>query len=125
MNTPVRDNPAVPFTLSQIATGQWIRKLAAESPRGWKAFYHTKQWRICREAILERDHHQCQRCRRKVPAKYTQANTVHHIVHLRDCPELALTETNLESLCAACHEEEHPERQWKERENQFVNPERW
>jgi len=35
---------------------------------------------------------------------------VHHIKHLKDFPELALVDSNLESLCFTCHNEEHPEK---------------
>ncbi len=37
---------------------------------------------------------------RKIPI----ANEVHHIKEIEDCPELALVDSNLTSLCRACHE---------------------
>lgn len=52
------------------------------------------------------------------------AVTVHHIEHLKAAPELALTLSNLESLCAACHEREHPERHRRRIANEII-PERW
>jgi len=109
------------YTKEQKETGEWIRAISAESHRGWHAFYHTTAWRKKRRAILKRDHYACQRCRRQ--GRYTPATTVHHKRHLKDAPELALTDGNLESLCAACHEEEHPEYRYKPKG--FRNPERW
>nr|WP_081831803.1 HNH endonuclease signature motif containing protein [Geomicrobium sp. JCM 19038] len=40
----------------------------------------------------------------------TVANTVHHIKPRKDYPELALTSSNLESICPRCHNKEHPEK---------------
>ena len=110
------------YTQEQIAVGEWVRRLAANSARGWKAFYHTTEWQRARGKALKRDHGMCQRCRRE--GWYTKATTVHHLKHLRDAPELALTMENLESLCAACHEREHPERHRRRIANELI-PERW
>lgn len=73
-----------------------------------KPFYKSKAWLKCREYVLLRDNHLCQPCLRK--QKLTAANTVHHIVPLEDAPELSLEPTNLESICPACHNKEHPEK---------------
>lgn len=81
-------------------------------------FYGTDAWKRCRAAALRRDHGLCQRClkegRRTVDAKGRSypvlATMVHHIRHLEDRPDLALNLDNLVSLCDACHEREHPER---------------
>ena len=81
------------FTDEQIRTGEWVRQISAQSYRGWKAFYHTREWRRCRAEALDRDHGQCMRCRAQ--GKYTPAVTVHHVQHLREFPELALTLSNL------------------------------
>lgn len=109
------------YTDTQKDTGQWVREISRVSERGWKAFYHTKEWRRKRAAILKRDHNACQICRSK--GRYSRANTVHHIKHLKDVPELALTDDNLMSLCAACHEDMHPE--FRYRPKGFRNEERW
>lgn len=60
------------------------------------------------------DRWECQKCKRR--GKYSRAVLVHHRKHLTDRPDLALSifdpdtgERQLESLCKACHEEEHPE----------------
>ena len=71
-------------------------------------FYKTREWGQKRLEILERDNHECQRC--KSLGLYSKAECVHHIKHLEDCPELALENDNLQSLCLACHNIVHPER---------------
>lgn len=71
-------------------------------------FYHTKRWHKLRAAVLRRDGYQCQRCKRY--GRLRQASTVHHIKHLDEYPELACDPKNLVSLCAACHNEMHPEK---------------
>lgn len=98
--------------------------ISNKSPRGWHAFYHTPQWYRKRREILARDHGECQKCREKSPAVFTRANTVHHIKHLKDEPELALTDDNLVSLCSDCHDAEHPEKH-PQPETGFLNEERW
>lgn len=72
------------------------------------AFYNTTAWKRCREIVLIRDNYLCQGCLRN--GKITPANTVHHIKHLEDHPELALDIDNLESICPPCHNKEHPEK---------------
>jgi len=97
-------------------------------------FYKSKEWRKCREVILRRDKYLCQPCLRK--EKLETANIVHHIKPREDYPELALDEENLESVCAACHNKEHPEKgrskkQEPQRKRRATvlkvepNPERW
>lgn len=110
------------YTEEQIHTGEWVRTLSEHSARGWHAFYHTGEWKRKRAEILKRDHQACAECAKH--GVYTKADTVHHIVHLRDAPELALTDSNLESLCSACHDKEHPERQYKRRDEPITH-ERW
>lgn len=109
------------YTDEQIRTGEWVRKMAASSYRGWKAFYHTTKWKHKRKEILKRDHNSCQMCRQK--GKYSRATTVHHKKHLKDIPELALTDDNLISLCGECHEYMHPEKHRKK--IGYRNEERW
>lgn len=110
------------YTDEQMETGRWVRKIAAGSERGWKAFYHTSAWTKKRKRILQRDHGSCQRCRQQ--GRYRKADTVHHVRHLRDAPELALTDDNLVSLCSECHEAVHPEKH-KTKPKGFTNVERW
>jgi len=61
--------------------------------------------------ILRRDKYLCQRCKRY--GRMRQATVVHHIKHLDEYPELALDPSNLVSLCADCHNKEHPEKAGK------------
>jgi len=88
-----------------------------------EAFYNTKEWKHKRQEILRRDHHECQRCR-TVHHRLTTANTVHHIEHLDKRPDLALTDSNLTSLCYGCHNEVHPEKMLKPTEKKW-NDEKW
>lgn len=73
-----------------------------------QSFYKSPRWEKKREHILRRDGYLCQECRRY--GKMVPATTVHHIEHLDEHPELAYTDSNLESLCAACHNKAHPEK---------------
>ena len=88
------------------------------------ALYKSKQWRLKREDILNRDHYECQRCKR-LHGKLRHASVVHHIVELREDVELMLDDDNLESVCKKCHNELHPEKRIKYKRKRFVNVERW
>lgn len=92
-------------------------------------FYQSKEWRAVRLSVLKRDNYECQPCKRKgvvttcypMPTLYPSANSkkkneineeknilqVHHIKELKDFPELALIESNLETVCIKCHNEIH------------------
>ncbi len=54
--------------------------------------------------VLERDHYQCQRCQMRT------ATVVHHMIPLKERPDLATEMDNLESLCAICHNRVHEEK---------------
>ena len=71
-------------------------------------FYKSSAWEKKRLEILERDNYECQVC--KEEGGFTPATTVHHILHLENRPDLAFDNDNLLSVCAACHNKEHPER---------------
>lgn len=78
-------------------------------------FYYWPQWRRLREDVLKLDHYECQRCK-QLKHRYSKAVLVHHVKHLRDRPDLALSiwdgkERQLVSVCKSCHEELHPESQ--------------
>jgi 5-methylcytosine-specific restriction endonuclease McrA len=91
-------------------------------------FYVSNAWQKLRARVLMADHYECQHCR--AAGRYTPAVAVHHVNHVTDRPDLALSETddsggrNLVSLCDACHRllhiaeaaAKHPE---------HVTPERW
>lgn len=70
--------------------------------------YRCAKWRKQRERVLRRDGYMCQYCKRYGRRK--TATTVHHIKHADEYPELAYTDSNLISLCDACHNKAHPEK---------------
>lgn len=78
-------------------------------------FYDWSEWIHVRRKVLQHDRQECQLCKKR--GRYQRAEIVHHVKHLRDRPDLALSifdpdtqERQLLSLCRACHEEQHPER---------------
>ena len=78
-------------------------------------FYDWPEWGHTRQDVLDLDCWECQLC--KQSGRYRKAVIVHHVKHLRDRPDLALSvidpdtgKRQLVSLCRACHEEQHPER---------------
>ncbi len=71
-------------------------------------FYISNIWRKVRLLALRRDNFECQNCKAK--GLVTPATCVHHKVHLKDNPLLALVLSNLISLCDPCHNLEHPEK---------------
>lgn len=98
-----------------------------------KSFYNSSLWRHKREEVLHLDHNECQLCKQR--GIITKAQTVHHIIHLRDNPSLALSIYNnnnrqLISLCNDCHNKVHPEKNIKfklksEKEKDLITEERW
>lgn len=99
------------------------------------SFYIKSVWLNKRKEIIQRDHCECQACKRKgkltivrVKARRKSERAyVHHIKHLKDYPELALDNDNLETLCFECHELEHIEDRnpCMNRKEGFMNEERW
>ena len=84
---------------------------------------------------MHKHHNECYRCRQQ--GKITKADTVHHVLHVKDHPQYALSEyvtlegnrvLNLIPLCNACHQIEHPEKTEKalhKRKKKEVNKEMW
>ncbi len=81
------------------------------------SFYIWRRWVNVRESVLSMDKHECQRCR-NMYHRYREADTVHHVNHFKDRPDLALDvwytdpvthkqRRNLVSLCRDCHAEVH------------------
>ena len=82
------------------------------------AFYKTRLWQKCRGATLERDEYLCQICLGDddpIPA-----DTVHHIIHLRDDPSRALDDNNLMSVCFDCHNDLHPEKGFGKKSEKII-----
>lgn len=97
-------------------------------------FYLWTKWKNKRRSVLDYDRNECQQCKRR--GKYSRATIVHHVKHLRDRPDLALTTwtvdengkpmRQLESLCKSCHEIEHPEAlRVPQPADRFETTERW
>ena len=83
------------------------------------AFYDSAEWRAKRAEVLKRDRGECYYCRLR--GHYSPAVIVHHVQHLDEHPELALSDTYIDadgvehrqlvSVCRDCHETVcHPER---------------
>ena len=83
------------------------------------AFYKTHLWQKKRGTILERDGYLCQVCLED--DEPVPADTVHHIVHLKDDPSLALIDSNLKSVCFDCHNELHPENGFGQKKEKEVS----
>ena len=111
--------------------GRWVRQLIDEDRL--HEFYVSAAWLNLRDKVLAEYKHECQNCKRK--GKYVKAVIVHHVKHLRDFPELALSkiyidrdgkeQVQLKPVCRECHEYvEHPERlRWNKKEP--LTEERW
>ena len=76
--------------------------------------YHTAAWKRIRRAALLRDHGMCCECMkaylRGTGARPRRATLVHHIIPIKERPDLAFELDNLESLCEVCHNRAHPEK---------------
>lgn len=121
---------------------KWIRELI-KTGELWR-FYKSREWRKLKASILKAAHYECSECRKL--GKITRydigedgqkrlLSTVHHVCHVRDHPELALSEwyknfetgemeRNLLPVCKACHNKLHPEKIKRSRTG-FMNEERW
>ena len=102
----------------------WIEELIEGN--NLKRFYNSKKiWRPVRAAIMKRDNYECQWCKQQ--GKYSEGQTVHHIKHLKEFPELALVPSNLITLCNKCHNKAHPEKAFKQKVNRDLKEfkERW
>ena len=98
-----------------------LRQLRSLIARGQEArFYWWPEWadpdpeKGARAAVLRLDRGACQICKSR--GRYTRGTIVHHVRHLRERPDLALSiydpdtgARQLITVCKACHEEEHPE----------------
>lgn len=69
-------------------------------------FYWSRGWFYKREAIKERDNHECKVC--KSQGRVTLTNLiVHHIKPLEFHPDLKLEDDNLITVCKSCHNRIH------------------
>lgn len=116
---------------SKKEVGQWVQQLIDEDRL--HEFYVSAAWLNLRDKVLAEYKRECQNCKRR--GKYVKAIIVHHVKHLRDFPELALSKTyidengkeqmQLKPVCRECHEYvEHPERlRWNTKKP--LTEERW
>lgn len=111
---------------------RWLTKIIAEGQE--HRFYTCRAWLAVRDKVLDMDRHECQI--HKARGRYKRADLVHHINHLKDAPDLALSiwykddggqrQRNLISVCKDCHETEcHPNRLQKYKPKPPVTRERW
>lgn len=78
-------------------------------------FYNSRYWRRLARAVIKEQNNECQRC--KLQGRYAPARIVHHVMHLKDRPDLAYSRYYLDkqgnkhrqllALCFACHEAAH------------------
>ena len=122
-----------------LSTEEWIRSLIQKDEL-WR-FYKSKEWIALKNKILKENHYECAECRKHgVITRHDDGgrllSTVHHVCHVRDHPELALSEwykdystgqleRNLIPVCKACHNKLHPEKIKRVNQDKFVNDERW
>ena len=113
-------------------SGARLAELAALLAAGQEyKFYSWPEWRALRPEVLRLDRCECQHC--KAAGRYRKGYIVHHVKHLRERPDLALSvfdpdtgQRQLETLCKQCHEQEHPESQRQFRPKALpVTAERW
>lgn len=95
-----------------------LRQMLAEGRED--EFYSWDEWRRnLRPSVLRLDNCECQLCKAQGKVRSSTAGTrmiVHHVKHLRDRPDLALSvwdpdtgERQLITVCKDCHEALHPE----------------
>lgn len=79
------------------------------------AFYNSGAWKFKRREVLERDNFECQWCKDegRVTIADISSLEVDHIKELADCPELALDDDNLRTLCKDCHNKRHSRMNYK------------
>ncbi len=104
-------------------------RIAGQEYDNWIQFYKSAAWKRRRAEILKLDRNECQMC--KAEGRYSRAVTVHHVHHLKDRPDLALSfrdeegQRNLVSLCKQCHNKVHPEKFRTYTYKEPLTPERW
>ena len=120
--------PAGPApVMTPVKLAHLVALLAAGKENIW---YNSGDWQAVRDAVKRIDH-ECIIC--KAMGRHSPARVVHHVKHLRDRPDLALSiydpdtgERQLICVCKQCHELLHPESQRQYRPSKIpVTAERW
>lgn len=121
--------PAGPVpTMTPDKLARLTAMLAAGRENVW---YNSGDWSAVKAAVKKIDHYDCLVC--KAMGRRGAAHIVHHVRHLRDRPDLALSiydpdtgARQLISVCKDCHERLHPESQRQYRPSKPpVTKERW
>lgn len=68
-------------------------------------FYNSKEWKIVRERIRNRDNGYCLVCQSEKSLRFM--DTVHHIEELKENWSTRFDEENLISVCESCHQHIH------------------
>lgn len=113
--------------LTPVKLAHLVALLASGKENIW---YNSGDWQAVRDAVKRIDH-ECIIC--KAAGGHRATRYVHHVKHLRDRPDLALSiydpdtgERQLISVCKDCHEMLHPEAQRQYRPRAApLTPERW
>lgn len=85
-------------------------------------FYKSWTWQKKREEIVDRDCYECQAC--KALGRVGPGEVVHHMIELKDRPDLGLDSDNLTTLCHPCHNSIHKKGKGTV-DPKFINEERW
>ena len=74
-----------------------------------KAFYHSRDWRICRTEYIKQAHGLCECCRNRGIIR--AGVIVHHINHVSPetihDPQVLTNPANLQLVCRDCHAQLH------------------
>ena len=111
----------------KIFTADEIRNLIATGEK--KKFYDSYYWKnVITKAVLDRDHNECQECKKEgrvTIKKHNKKLDIHHIKELEDYPELAYDLNNLETVCVMHHNILDNKSIRKKSRKKFYIPERW
>ena len=118
------------FGVTVVLSIEKIRELIASGDMF--AFYNDRYWRKLSKKIIREHHKECLMC--KAEHRLTRATLVHHVMHLREHPELAYSRTytdadgkghiQLMPLCHDCHERIHNRGIYAKRSG-YTNEEKW
>ena len=123
---------ALPAEPLPVITPDKLARLTALLAAGREnVWYNSGDWAAVKAAVKQIDHNDCLIC--KAMGRRRAAHIVHHVRHLRDRPDLALSiydpdtgERQLICVCKQCHELLHPESQRQYRPSKPpVTAERW